>query len=88
MPDQSALNKLATAKRLEARRYNEQRKLREDTVFQHFTTGFRFFPVFHVLTVKPWQFDRVHEKLKLHEYDDLFAEYKQLRYTKENQRSV
>lgn len=88
MPDQSALNKLATAKRLEARRYNEQRKLREDTVFQHFTTGFRFFPVFHVLTVKPWQFDSVHEKLKLHEYDGLFAEYEQLQYTKENQRSV
>lgn len=88
MPDQSALNKLAIAKRLDKRRYNEQRRLRDDTVFQHFTTGFRFFPVFHVLTVKPWQFDLVHDQLKLHEYDDLFAEYQQLQYAKENQRSV
>ena len=83
MPDQSALNKLATAKRLDARRYNEQRRLQEDTVFQHFASTFRFFPVFHVLTVKPWQFDRVHEKLKLHEYDDLFAEYQSLPFTQE-----
>lgn len=83
MPDQSALNKLATVKRLDARRYNEQRRLQEDTVFQHFASTFRFFPVFHVLTVKPWQFDCVHEKLKLHEYDDLFAEYQSLPFTQE-----
>lgn len=81
MPDQSALNKLATAKRLDKRCYNEQHRLREDTVFQHFCTTFRFFPVFHPLTVKPWQFELVHDKLELHEYDDLFAEYQAMPYT-------
>ena len=75
MPDQSAINKLAVRKKLLPRRFNEQRKLHGDTVFQHFTTSFRFFPWFHAVSVKPWQIDRMHQVLKLHEYDDLLAEY-------------
>lgn len=75
MPDQSAINKLAGEKKILPRRYNEQRKLHEDTVFQHFTTSFRFFPWFHPVTVKPWDVERMHSVLKLHEYDDLLAQY-------------
>ncbi|MCD8347560.1 MAG: hypothetical protein LUD16_06335 [Lachnospiraceae bacterium] len=75
MPDQSAINKLAGQKKLCSRIFNEQRKLHEDTVFQHFTTSFRFFPWLHTLTVKPWQMEQVHEKLKLYEYDDILQEY-------------
>ena len=75
MPDQSAINRLATSKKIVPRKYNEQRKLHKDTVFQHFTTSFRFFPWFHTLTIKPWQVDRVHEELKITEYDDIFKEY-------------
>lgn len=76
MPDQSALNKLALGKKQCPRRFNEQRRLQKDTVFQHFTTSFRFFPYIRTVTVKPWQIDRMHEVLKLHEYDDLLEEYK------------
>ena len=75
MPDQSALNKLSTKKKIVSRKYNEQRKLKEDTVFQHFTTSFRFFPIFHKLTVKPWEVEKVHDKLKIFEYDDILEEY-------------
>ena len=75
MPDQSSLNKFSINKKIVPRKYNEQRKLREDTVFQHFTTSFRFFPVFHKLTVKPWEVDKVHNKLKIYEYDDILKEY-------------
>lgn len=75
MPDQSAINKLAVSKKILPRRYNEQRKLQKDTVFQHFTTSFRFFPWFHAVSAKPWQIDRLHEVLKLHEYDALLEEY-------------
>jgi len=78
MPDQSAINKEAFRKKLLPRCYNEQRKLREDTVLQHFSTTFRFFPLFRIQTVKPWQIDQVHDKLKLHEYDDLLQEYMRL----------
>lgn len=75
MPDQSAINQLSVSKKRLDRRYNEQRRLRRDTVFQHFTTSFRFFPWFHTVSVKPWQIDRMHQVLKLHEYDDLLAEF-------------
>lgn len=78
MPDQSAINSLAAHKRLMPRRYNEQRRLKANTVFQHFTTSFRLFPWVHTLTVKPWQVADVHSKLKLHEYDDILTEYEKL----------
>ncbi len=76
MPDQSAINKLASKKIIRDRRYNEQRKLHKNTVMQHFTTSFRLFPWFHSLTVKPWQIERVHEILKIFEYDELLAQYR------------
>ncbi|MCD7846702.1 MAG: hypothetical protein LUG49_01500 [Oscillospiraceae bacterium] len=75
MPDQSAINKLAISKKICPRRFNEQRKLKPDTVMQHFTTSFRFFPYIRTVTVKPWDISRLHEVLKLHEYDDLLSEY-------------
>ncbi|HML36377.1 MAG TPA: glycosyltransferase [Bacillota bacterium] len=76
MPDQSALNKLAVSKKTCPRRFNEQRKLHKDTVLQHFTTSFRFFPWLHAMKVKPWEIEKVHRLLKIHEYDELFDEYR------------
>ena len=75
MPDQSSLNKISNNKKIVSRKYNEQRKIKNDTVFQHFTTSFRFFPFFHTLTVKPWEVEKVHNKLKIYEYDDILKEY-------------
>ncbi|MDF7683444.1 glycosyltransferase [Lactobacillus sp. ESL0679] len=79
MPDQSALNHFAQSKKIAPRRYNEQYKLKPDTVIQHFTTSFRFLPLFHTQTVKPWEVERVHQVLKLHEYDDILNRYLQLK---------
>ncbi|WP_334160275.1 glycosyltransferase [Muricomes intestini] len=78
MPDQSALNKLAVSKKIVPRRFNEQRRLQKDTVLQHFTTSFRFFPWLHVVTVKPWDIERMHSELNLYEYDKLLHTYRQL----------
>lgn len=71
MPDQSSINKLSVNKKIEKRKYNEQRKLKEDTVFQHFTTSFRLLPFFHKVTIKPWNIEKVHKRLKIFEYDDI-----------------
>lgn len=71
LPDQSALNKLARAKLIVPRRYNEQKKSREDTVFRHFSTTFEFFPFFRKVTVKPWDKERMHSVLGIFDYDDL-----------------
>lgn len=75
MPDQSAINKLTEDPVYVDRRYNEQKVLKEDTVFQHFTTQIKLFPMVHLQNVKPWELDKVHDVLQLHEYDELFAEY-------------
>ena len=61
MPDQSSLNKLSVGKKIEKRKYNEQRKLKKDTVFQHFTTSFRLLPFFHKVTVKPWNIEKIYK---------------------------
>lgn len=81
MPDQSALNKLCKNKMICERKYNEQRKLKGDTVFQHFTTSFRFFPYFRSVSVKPWNIEGMHKDLKLYEYDDLLTEYLKIKRT-------
>lgn len=78
MPDQSALNKEVRKMKYWPRRFNEQGKLRKDTVFQHFTTRFSLIPYFHLVNVKPWQYERVHKELKLNEYDDLFEKAQSL----------
>lgn len=81
MPDQSAINRLADKKIIAGRQYNEQRKLHKDTALQHFTTSFRFFPWLHTLTVKPWQADDLHKKLRIYEYDSILKEYQTIRET-------
>lgn len=79
MPDQTAINTLAKYKKLVARKYNEQRELKKDTVLQHFTTSFRFFPWIRVIAVKPWQIKKMHRILHLSEYDSILSEYEQVR---------
>lgn len=74
MPDQSALNKLAVKRKIH-RKYNEQGKIRKDTVFKHFTTFFKFFPYIRAVTVKPWDAEKLHSKLRIFEFDDILEEY-------------
>ena len=79
MPDQSAINKLAQKKKILPRKYNEQHLLQPDTVLQHFSTSLRFFPVFHTVSVKPWDIQRMHSVLKLHEYDSLLEKFQTMK---------
>lgn len=78
MPDQSAINKIVKNKKIVDRKYNDQRKLHDDTVFQHFTTSFRFFPIFHPVTIKPWDTEKVHNELNIFEYDDIYEKYQEI----------
>ena len=75
MPDQTALNVFATSKLIVNRKYNEQNKIHDDTVFRHFTTTFKFWPTVHTQTIKPWHIDDLHNKLNCHEFDDILEEY-------------
>lgn len=74
LPDQTALNRYATKKKILPRRFNEQKHGREDTVIRHFSMTIQWFP-FRTQNVKPWQVERVHTVLKTHRYDEILADY-------------
>ena len=76
MPDQTSLNELAQAKRILPRRFNDQRRTHQDTVMRHYSNCFGFFPP-RLISVKPWDIDRMHDVLGAHELDDLYEEFEQ-----------
>ncbi len=80
LADQAALNKSIKRRKLVNRKYNEQEERpRKDTVLHHFSNNFKFWPVFHVQKVKPYEVEKVHEVLKIHEYDDILEKYQELK---------
>ena len=86
MPDQTALHRRHEARRILPRRFNEQRAPRADTVVKHFCRGIRWVPFFHIYNYKQWEREKVHEKLRLHCFDDIYEEYDRLmaRYPEAN----
>lgn len=80
LADQAALNKSITKRKLVARKYNEQsERPKKDTILHHFSNNFKFLPYFRVQKVKPFEVDKVHEILKITEYDDILEEYDKLK---------
>ena len=80
LADQAALNKTIKRRKLMPRRFNEQADHpKDDTVFHHFSNNFKFFPYFRVQKVKPFEIEKIHKILKIHEYDDILEKYKKYR---------
>ena len=80
LPDQAALNKAIGRRKLMPRKYNEQgEKPQNDTVLHHFSNNFKFWPYFHVQKVKPFEIEKIHQVLKITEYDDILGEYNKLK---------
>ena len=80
LADQAALNKSIEKRKLMPRKYNEQEERpRKDTVLHHFSNNFKFWPYFRVQKVKPFEVDKIHEVLKITEYDDILEEYTKLK---------
>lgn len=77
--DQTAINKFAKKKLILPTRFNEQHKNRKDTLIRHFSMRIKWFPFFKTEKIKPWNFDLIHEKLKLQEYDDIFESFKDIK---------
>ncbi len=80
MPDQTALNKYGKKKYLPFR-FNEQRKIKSDTVIKHFCKGIVFFLPFgfHIYNIKQWQREKVHKSLKITMFDDIYTEVDKLK---------
>ena len=80
LADQAALNKAIKKRKLMPRKYNEQgERPKENTVLHHFSNNFKFWPYFRVQKVKPFDVERVHEVLKITEYDVILDEYNKLK---------
>ena len=80
LADQAALNKSIEKRKLIDRKFNEQEERpRKDTVLHHFSNNFKFWPYFRVQKVKPFEIDKIHEVLKITEYDDILSEYNKLK---------
>ncbi len=79
LADQAALNKTIERRILVDRKYNEQEERpRADTVLHHFSNNFKFWPFFRVQKVKPFEIEKVHNILGIHEYDDILNKYEKL----------
>lgn len=77
LPDQTAINALATHKRILPRCYNEQKNERKGTLVRHFSMTIRWLPRFRTQNVKPWQIERMHNILNNHLHDDILEDYLQ-----------
>lgn len=82
MPDQTALNFCVKYKKIVDKKFNDQKEIRKDTVFRHFSNTFIFFPYFKVQSIKPWQVKELHEILDTHEFDDVLAKWRDLKEVK------
>ena len=72
--DQTALYKTVKKILYLPRKFNEQRSIKNDTVIKHFNKGIRPFP-FCVYNIKQWNVKKVHNFLKIYNFDDIYDEY-------------
>ena len=80
LADQAALNKSIKKRKLLSRKYNEQgERPQNDTVLHHFSNNFKFWPYFRVQKVKPFEIEKIHNILKITEYDDILKKYESLK---------
>lgn len=79
LADQAALNKVISRRKLMPRKFNEQDERPQfDTILHHFSNNFKFLPYFRVQKIKPFEIEKIHKVLKIHEYDDILEKYKEL----------
>lgn len=76
--DQTALYKASTKRVYMPFRFNEQRKIKSDTVLKHFCKGIQYFPYFKIYNYKQWNVKMLHKFFKIHDFDDIFELYEKL----------
>lgn len=73
--DQSAIIRSTTVKKLLPQRFNNQKKLKRDTVVLHFSKRLFYLPYPHTENIKQWQIEKVHKKFGYTCFDDIYEEY-------------
>ncbi len=79
--DQSALLRATKKgdKKLLSQRFNDQKFLYKNTVLRHFSRRLFWFPYPHTENIKQWQIEKVRQKFKYRQFDDVLDEYSQIR---------
>lgn len=77
LPDQTAINRCLTSKKILTPRFNEQKKQHENTLIRHFSMTIIWLPYFHTRNIKPWHTDELHSVLNTYCYDDILEKWKQ-----------
>lgn len=78
LSDQTAINKYARKKLIIDTRYNDQKRLNNDTIIRHFSMTLKFFPKFKKQNIKPWHVNELHNILGIHEFDDTLKRYQEI----------
>ncbi len=79
LADQSALNANTEKSLILPSKFNEQKKIHENTVIRHFSMTIKWFPFFHTKNIKPWHVNEVRNELKIHEFDEILDKYIELK---------
>ncbi len=73
-PDQTALNLKAISVLMLEDVFNDQAKVRKNTVIRHFCSGVKF-PVPTPFRVKSWEVEKIYKTFNCHDFDDIFVQY-------------
>ena len=65
-------------------RFNDQRRVRKNTVIRHFSKRHLWLPYFHVVNIKQWHISRLHKEYKCYDFDEELYEYIYLKNYFEN----
>lgn len=84
LPDQTAINRHATKKLILKRKFNEQKKIKPETVIRHYTKTIKWLPVFHTKNIKPWQTEIFLNTFKKDNQNDIITNYKKLKREYQN----
>lgn len=76
--DQTAIYKVTKYRYYLPTKFNDQRNILPDTVIRHFCLVVKFFPLIYRYNIKQWEVKRLHSKLKIHDFDDLYELYNNL----------
>ena len=74
-PDQSAIYKCTTKKKLLPQYFNDQKWLTKKTIIRHFSKTLKLLPYPRIVNIKPWRVSDVHRVFGCYHFDDVLYEY-------------
>lgn len=73
--DQDAIYYSTTKMLRLSQRFNDQRKVRKNTIIRHFSKRHLWLPFFHIVNIKQWNISRIHREYKCYNFDKELYEY-------------